>query len=650
MAKKFEDDFNEQLKKGSEFDFDFKTDFDFGKEFKSDLDSGIKDEFKFDFDTDFGSFGDEFKFEFPEIKIDIPGTEPEKKEEPAPQKKKGLFGLFKKKEPEKAPEEQKEKEKDPFAFDMGFDFDSFNSQFESSITLGRDDFFANFEKERLERERTERERFEREQKVAEEKLRTAQEAARKTHLESLRRQRYAQYYQTKQNIKNWFVDGYYNWAVVWDQLAEERRLKQIDKAADARNYKRGIKRAAKLRAAAIERRKAEEADRAMMKSATAVTLETPKVVAAPIPAPAPAKPRKRKKRAAVRPHVRRKTLREILRSEQVINAVYTALLLCALTAVFFTGLRYANQRYGFGDRKVYGVLPAGIRKTAVELPAIEKDLREDVNIPVLMYHHIAETGDDDSTITFDLFEDHIRTLTEEGYTSISPDDLRDYVKEGKALPAKPIIITFDDGYLSNYQFAYPCLEKYGQKATIFVIGSTVGNLTSYKETGGKITPHFTVTQGRVMQNSGVIDLQSHTYNMHQFEGMDEGEIRPNVMPLATETRLHYAIALRADLKQEREVLAEMGSYDMHVMAYPYGLSTAYTDKVLQEEGIDITFTTWPGQNYVRQCHEEDMIEMHRWRMNETVDTDTLLEYLEPAGSSRTLEAKAETKPTVQSPK
>lgn len=101
-----------------------------------------------------------------------------------------------------------------------------------------------------------------------------------------------------------------------------------------------------------------------------------------------------------------------------------------------------------------------------------------------------------------LFEAQIAALAQAGYTAVFPDDLAAYVNQGKALPDKPIVITFDDGYLSNYEYAWPILEKYGMVATIFMVGATTGNTEHYKDTAYPITPHFSYEQGAEMVASG----------------------------------------------------------------------------------------------------------------------------------------------------
>ena len=105
------------------------------------------------------------------------------------------------------------------------------------------------------------------------------------------------------------------------------------------------------------------------------------------------------------------------------------------------------------------------------------DKVEEKIIPVLMYHNISEDypkGAEGANISPQLFRQHMEAILEDGYTPILVKDYYDSAESGKALPEKPIIITFDDGYLSNYEIAYPMLKEMNIPATIFVVTSTVG--------------------------------------------------------------------------------------------------------------------------------------------------------------------------------
>lgn len=69
----------------------------------------------------------------------------------------------------------------------------------------------------------------------------------------------------------------------------------------------------------------------------------------------------------------------------------------------------------------------------------------------------------------DRFESHLAYFREAGYHTISLDDLRYALAQGRPLPEQPIILTFDDGYVDNYNNAFPLLRKYGMTGNFFLI-------------------------------------------------------------------------------------------------------------------------------------------------------------------------------------
>jgi peptidoglycan/xylan/chitin deacetylase (PgdA/CDA1 family) len=112
------------------------------------------------------------------------------------------------------------------------------------------------------------------------------------------------------------------------------------------------------------------------------------------------------------------------------------------------------------------------------VPALAQDadgtLRR-IRVPILMYHYISEPppGADayriELSITPDIFRAHMQYLEDEGYTPVSLYDLDAALIRGAALPAKPVILTFDDGHIDHYTNVFPILKEYGFTATFFVI-------------------------------------------------------------------------------------------------------------------------------------------------------------------------------------
>jgi peptidoglycan/xylan/chitin deacetylase (PgdA/CDA1 family) len=98
-----------------------------------------------------------------------------------------------------------------------------------------------------------------------------------------------------------------------------------------------------------------------------------------------------------------------------------------------------------------------------------------IRVPILMYHYVSELppGADatriDLTVSPNLFRAHMRYLSEQGYQTVSLYQLDAALRQGIPLPAKPIILTFDDGYVDHYQFVMPVLQQHGFVGTFFII-------------------------------------------------------------------------------------------------------------------------------------------------------------------------------------
>jgi len=217
-------------------------------------------------------------------------------------------------------------------------------------------------------------------------------------------------------------------------------------------------------------------------------------------------------------------------------------------------------------------------------------------LAVLLYHHITTDGAGDSVSVADFKED-MGKIHESGYTPVSLKDIENYVYRGAALPQKSVLIRFDDGYTSNYELAYPILKEFGYKAAIFAIGVSVGKDT-YKDSAEPITPHFSFEQAKEMIDSGFIEVQSHTYDMHQVERLDGDDCRKGVLQKDNENEADYIEILRADFARSRYELEEGTGHEVFALAYPYGLHNKLSDVVLSQMGVRITFTTEPGINTI----------------------------------------------------
>ncbi len=216
---------------------------------------------------------------------------------------------------------------------------------------------------------------------------------------------------------------------------------------------------------------------------------------------------------------------------------------------------------------------------------------ESAHIPILLYHHLDPEGEESGTVLHpDTFARQMKLLRDNGYTAVSLDALIAYAEEGTALPEKPVVITFDDGYLSNYQYAFPILREYGWEGTVFTIGTSVGHTDFYKDTQYAMTPHF--GKEEIEEMAGVISVQSHTYDMHQWPPFETGDrIRETILPLDGESEADYIKALKADVEQQNALFAELGLASPTALAFPQGMWEQTTNAILRENGYRVTLTT-----------------------------------------------------------
>ncbi|MCI8624289.1 MAG: polysaccharide deacetylase family protein [Provencibacterium sp.] len=209
---------------------------------------------------------------------------------------------------------------------------------------------------------------------------------------------------------------------------------------------------------------------------------------------------------------------------------------------------------------------------------------QQAQLPIIMYHHILEKSSllGDYVITPEQFQTDMEYLKAEGYTTVLPSEVAAYVRGEGELPEKPVMITFDDGNKSTFVYAYPILERLGMKAALAVIGIH-SETYSLIEDGNVSYAHATWEELAEMQRSGLIEIGSHTYNLHEESFPRRGTLRKD-----GESLQDYRKALYEDLSTNQELLlAATGEYPQF-FAYPFGFIDPDADEVLDELGFDLT--------------------------------------------------------------
>lgn len=212
------------------------------------------------------------------------------------------------------------------------------------------------------------------------------------------------------------------------------------------------------------------------------------------------------------------------------------------------------------------------------------------HLPVLMYHHFDQECPDGTVVTPERFREQMTALRDAGYQTVTIRQVRDYVEEGGTLPDKPVLITMDDGYTSNPTIAAPILEELGLCATVFVIGVYEGEVRNINN-GWKISiPRFSYQEALPWVEKGVLDLQSHSFNMHLLIA-DGFSNRDGMLPMKGESAADFRQTILNDAEQARLRREEDGvPGDLCALAFPFGYYNQKLDGVLAEAGYAATFT------------------------------------------------------------
>lgn len=168
-------------------------------------------------------------------------------------------------------------------------------------------------------------------------------------------------------------------------------------------------------------------------------------------------------------------------------------------------------------------------------------------LPVLLYHKVSLTHEDSLTIKPQNLEKHLAYLVHNGYRTISLKDLISYVDKKAALPAKPVMITFDDGYVNNLELAYPLLKRYGCKAVFFIPSEGIGQTNRWDR---HAEPLMNVDQLRSL-DSGLIELGLHSTDHKHY-----GRLSPE--------------QIESDMNQSISTLRHLEIRFVPALAYPYG--------------------------------------------------------------------------------
>ncbi len=222
---------------------------------------------------------------------------------------------------------------------------------------------------------------------------------------------------------------------------------------------------------------------------------------------------------------------------------------------------------------------------------------EAVYLPIIMYHEVKYSKLCKDAISLYEFESDLKYLQSNAYTTITVTQLINYVYHDEPLPPNPIILSFDDGYLNTYLYAYPLIQQYGMCMVLSVIGKDAEEFSKHPSKNVDHA-HATWEQLGEMIRSGSVEVQNHTYNLHSM-----GKGRTGCMQDPNESLDDYQLLLTADVMKLQDLLLTHTGQLPNAFAYPYGKASEKTDEVLKKLGFRATMSCNYGINAITKDPE-----------------------------------------------
>lgn len=241
-----------------------------------------------------------------------------------------------------------------------------------------------------------------------------------------------------------------------------------------------------------------------------------------------------------------------------------------------------------------------------------------IKVPIVMYHGTIPKSKDlgKFVITPAELESDIKYLKNHGYTSITMTDLINYVHNDGELPTKPVMLTFDDGYYNNYIYATPILKNYDMKGVISVVGEFTEASTRIPENNVQYS-YVTWEQIKNMNDSGIYEIQNHTFNLHKY-----GKNRFGAKKNRGESIESYKNLLNSDVGLLQQRLKETMGIEPNTFTYPFGYMCSDSVPILKDMGFKATLSCSEGVNIINKNKKDILYGLKRKNRPHGVSTES----------------------------
>ncbi len=244
-----------------------------------------------------------------------------------------------------------------------------------------------------------------------------------------------------------------------------------------------------------------------------------------------------------------------------------------------------------------------------------------VRLPVIMYHQLTkyESKTGKYVLTLEQFEKDLKYLKNNGYETVTIGELIEFSEGRTNIKEKSVLITFDDGNETLYEYAMPLLKKYGFTAVGFVVGALADRYTELDDHNLNYS-NLNWQEIKVMSEENIIDIQSHSFDLHKNTAERSG-----VKKKKSETIEQYREFLSNDsAKMKMKMLEHTGKAPV-AFAYPFGSYSPESEDILKENGLKAVFTCEERVNIIKKAKPECLFGLGRYNRPSGISSESFFE-------------------------
>ncbi|MBO6711886.1 MAG: polysaccharide deacetylase family protein [Balneola sp.] len=218
---------------------------------------------------------------------------------------------------------------------------------------------------------------------------------------------------------------------------------------------------------------------------------------------------------------------------------------------------------------------------------------------VLMYHRVVEdkniSGNETKCVHVDEFRKQLEVLEKFNYTPITFEDYSLHTQNLLRLPQKPVIITFDDGYVDTYDVAFPIMKEFGMNGVLFALGNRSILTNKWDE------DQEDISRAELMNNEQLVELHKNGFEIgaHTLN-------HPNLKDLSPEDCYE-------EISNSKVVLESIIGEKVRTFSYPYGFVNKRLKKLVAKSGFDFACGVYSGP----VTFSEDLMEIRRLEVKNT---------------------------------